>query len=54
MKKEIKTNAMRYLDNLSIEYEHIDYELNHEFISAVDLANENYSDIKTVYNTLAV
>lgn len=54
MKKEIKTNAMRYLDNLSIEYEHIDYELDHEFISAVDLANENHSDIKTVYKTLAV
>lgn len=54
MKKEIKTNAMRYLDNLSIEYEHIDYELNHEFISAVDLAKENHSDIKTVYKTLAV
>lgn len=54
MKKEIKTNAMRYLDNLSIEYEHIDYELDHEFISAVDLAKENHSDIKTVYKTLAV
>ena len=54
MKKEIKTNAMRYLDNLSIEYEHIDYELNHEFTSAVDLAKENHSDIKTVYKTLAV
>lgn len=54
MKKEIKTNAMRYLDNLSIEYEHIDYELDHEFVSAVDLANENHSDIKTVYKTLAV
>lgn len=45
---------MRYLDNLSIEYEHIDYELDHEFISAVDLAKENHSDIKTVYKTLAV
>ena len=54
MKKEIKTNAMRYLDNLSIEYEHIDYNLDHEFISAVDLAKENHSDIKTVYKTLAV
>lgn len=54
MKKEIKTNAMRYLDKLSIEYEHIDYELDHEFTSAVDLANENHSDIKTVYKTLAV
>ena len=45
---------MRYLDNLSIEYEHIDYNLDHEFISAVDLAKENHSDIKTVYKTLAV
>ena len=54
MKKEIKTNAMRYLDTLSIEYDHIDYEIDHEFISSVDLAEENNSDIKTIYKTLAV
>ena len=54
MKKEIKTNAMRYLDTLSIEYDHIDYELDHEFTSSVDLAEENNSDIKTIYKTLAV
>ena len=54
LKKEIKTNAMRYLDTLSIEYDHIDYELDHEFTSSVDLAEENNSDIKTIYKTLAV
>ena len=54
LKKEIKTNAMRYLDTLSIEYDHIDYEIDHEFISSVDLAEENNSDIKTIYKTLAV
>lgn len=54
MKKEIKTNAMRYLDKLGIDYEHIDYELDHEFVSALDLATEKHSDIKTIYKTLAV
>ena len=53
MKKEIKTNAMRFLDNLHIEYEHIDYDLNHEFVSAVDLANEGHADIHTIFKTLA-
>ena len=45
---------MRYLDTLSIEYDHIDYEIDHEFTSSVDLAEENNSDIKTIYKTLAV
>ena len=53
MKKEIKTNAMRYLDTLNIEYEHIDYDLNHEFVSAVDLADEGHQDIHTIFKTLA-
>ena len=44
MKKEIKTNAMRFLDNLNIEYEHIDYGLDHEFVSSVDLAEEGHTD----------
>lgn len=53
MKKEIKTNAMRYLDTLNIKYEHIDYDLNHEFVSAVDLADEGHQDIQTIFKTLA-
>lgn len=53
MKKEIKTNAMRYLDNLNIEYEHIDYGLDHEFVSSVDLAEEGNQDIHTIFKTLA-
>lgn len=53
MKKEIKTNAMRFLDNLNIEYEHIDYGLDHEFVSSVDLAEEGHTDIHTIFKTLA-
>lgn len=53
MKKEIKTNAMRFLDTLNIEYEHVDYGLDHEFVSAVDLANEGHTDIHTIFKTLA-
>lgn len=53
MKKEIKTNAMRFLDTLDIEYEHIDYELHHEFVSSVDLAEEGNQDIHTIFKTLA-
>lgn len=53
MKKEIKTNAMRFLDNLNIEYEHIDYGLDHEFVSSVDLAEEGHQDIHTIFKTLA-
>lgn len=53
MKKEIKTNAMRFLDTLDIQYEHIDYELDHEFVSSVDLAEEGNQDIHTIFKTLA-
>lgn len=53
MKKEIKTNAMRLLDNLHIEYEHVDYHLDHDFVSAVDMAKENQDDLSYVYKTLA-
>ena len=53
MKKELKTNAMRYLETLNIEYEHIDYELDHDFVSSVDLAEEGNADINTIFKTLA-
>ena len=44
---------MRFLDTLDIEYEHIDYELDHEFVSSVDLAEEGNQDIHTIFKTLA-
>lgn len=53
MKKEIKTNAMRILDNLNIEYEHVDYDLDGEFTSAVDIAEKTHEDVDIIYKTLA-
>ena len=53
MKKEIKTNAMKALDKLNIEYEHIDYGFEGEFKSTVDLTEETHQDISVVYKTLA-
>ena len=53
MKKEIKTNAMRVLDNLDIEYEHVDYNLDGKFKSAVDVANLTHENPDVVYKTLA-
>lgn len=53
MKKEIKTNAMRILDNLNISYEHVDYDLDGEFTSAVDIAKKTNEDVNIVYKTLA-
>ncbi len=53
MKKEIKTNAMRILENLDIDYEHVDYELEREFTSAVDIAEKTHEDVDIVYKTLA-
>lgn len=53
MKKEIKTNAMRILDNLNIDYEHVDYELDGDFTSAVDIAEKTHEDVDIVYKTLA-
>lgn len=53
MKKEIKTNAMRILDNLDIDYEHVDYELEGDFTSAVDIAEKTHEDVDIVYKTLA-
>ena len=53
MKKEIKTNAMTILDNLDIDYEHVDYELEGDFTSAVDIAEKTHEDVDIVYKTLA-
>ena len=53
MSKEIKTNAMRQLDKLDIEYELVDYHLDGEFKSATDIAEHIHSDISYIYKTLA-
>lgn len=53
MKKEVKTNAMRALENLDIPYEHIDYGFEGEFKSTIDLTEETHQDISVVYKTLA-
>ena len=53
MKKEIKTNAMRALDKLNINYEHIDYELKGDFVSSVDLSKKTHQNIDYIYKTLA-
>ena len=53
MKKEVKTNAMRALENLNINYEHIDYDLHGDFISSVDLSKKTHQDIDLIYKTLA-
>lgn len=53
MKKEIKTNAMRILDNLNIEYEHIDSGYHGKFISSIDSSKKTHQDITFIYKTLA-
>ena len=53
MKKVIKTNAMRILDGIDIEYEHIDYNLEGDFISSVDLSKKSEVDLHYMYKTLA-
>ena len=53
MSKEIKTNAMRILDTMGIEYELNDYELDGKFTSAEDVAEHTGQDISITYKTLA-
>lgn len=53
MKKETKTNAMRILDKLNIEYDHQDYGLEGDFVSSVDLSEKTHQDIHYIYKTLA-
>lgn len=51
--KKLKTNAMRALDKLKINYEHIDYEFQGDFVSSVDLSEKTHTDISTIFKTLA-
>ena len=53
MKKEVKTNAMRALENMDIEYEHLDYGFEGDFKSTKDLTKKTHQDIDYVYKTLA-
>ena len=53
MKKELKTNAMRILDKLDIDYDHQDYGLEGDFVSSVDLSKKTHQDIQYIYKTLA-
>ena len=50
-KKEVKTNAMRILDRLKIEYETITYECD-EFIDAIHIADQLHMPYELVYKTL--
>lgn len=49
--KEIKTNAMRILDKLKIEYTHTSYECN-EFTDGIQTANALNLPYERVYKTL--
>lgn len=49
----IKTNAMRILDKNNIAYEEIEYDLEGEFISAVDLGKKANEDLDIVFKTIA-
>lgn len=53
MSKEIKTNAMRQLENLNIDYELLDYDLEGDFKSATDIAEHIHTDPAFIYKTLA-
>ena len=50
-KKEVKTNAMRMLDKLKINYEYEEYECN-EFMDGVHVADKLGLDHEIVYKTL--
>lgn len=49
--KEIKTNAMRILDGLKIQYESIFYECD-EFVDAIKIADQLGTPYELVYKTL--
>ncbi|MDY3005420.1 aminoacyl-tRNA deacylase [Anaerococcus porci] len=48
-----KTNAMRILENNNIEYEEIEYDLDGEFISAVDAGEKAHEDLDIMFKTIA-
>lgn len=48
-----KTNAMRILEKNKIEYEEIEYDLEGEFISAVDAGKKAHEDLDIMFKTIA-
>lgn len=53
MSKNTKTNAMRALEKLNIEYQEIEYDLEGEFKSAQDVATKANMDPSHMLKTLA-
>ena len=51
--KMIKTNAMRILDKMNIEYDVITYDIKDNKIDGISVANKIGRDEKCVYKTLA-
>ncbi|EJU23674.1 YbaK/EbsC protein [Peptoanaerobacter stomatis] len=49
-----KTNAVRAVENLKIDYEILKYEVDDEHIDAISVANLIGQDIKYVYKTLVL
>lgn len=49
-----KTNAARFLDNLGIHYELVEYEVDETDLSAINVANKLGQDIEQVYKTLVL
>ena len=49
-----KTNAVRAVENLKIDYEILKYEVDDEHIDAISVANLIGHDIKYVYKTLVL
>lgn len=48
-----KTNGMRMLENKGIDYELVEYDLDGEFISAVDAGKKAHEDLDITYKTIA-
>lgn len=53
MAKNTKTNAMRALERKKVSYEEIEYDLEGEFKSALDVASQTHMDPKHMLKTLA-
>lgn len=52
MKKFNKTNAMRILDSLNIEYNYMSYEVEDDHIDGVSVAHKTGQNPETVFKTL--
>ncbi len=52
MSKNTKTNVMRILENESIEYDVLEYDVSKGFVSGVDAAHKTGTDESVVFKTL--